>query len=516
MITRRSFLKSIGRSTVPLIFTGCTAKHQLLDIAEIVEPDVSQFPAYGLARSAPGEYDFDARVVGKIQKNLHGILYRNGPGLFQRGNLRKRCLIDGDGMIQAFAFSNGKVHFQNRFVRSKKFFDESRAGRFIYPTWSTQAPGGVLSNMFQTDILSQAGITVVAIYGKLYAFDESQKPYEIDPDTLRTLGETTLSMPDDFRFFAAHSKIDGKTGEWLLFGLEQGPRTTLHIFVLSPSGRLANYRTHILPGPVYIHDFFATKNHLIFNLHPVKLNLVDYLFGQKSFLDSMSWHPENGNLILVFDRSGGSNSTPSQAQSDACWMWHSINACEVDDCIVADFIGYQNPDHIIGDKPALVEIMSGRRGNYEFPGEIWRYIIDLKSSRICQEKTVSGSYEFPSINPHHLCHPYRFTYCAFKHQESLFFSGVSMVDLKTFSYQMFDFGRGKFCGEPLFVPQPGFRYDPDLSQEPGWVLVEVYDTRTGHKSLAVFRTESFPDGPTAWVHLDQYLPLGLHGFWKQA
>jgi len=160
--------------------------------------------------------------------------------------------------------------------------------------------------------------------------------------------------------------------------------------------------------------------------------------------------------------------------------------------------------------------MSGRRGNYEFPGEICRYIIDMKSSRIYPEKTISGSYEFPSINPHCLCHPYRFTYCAFKHQESLFFTGVSMIDLKTSNYKMFDFGRGRFCGEPVFVPQPGCHYDPDLSHEPGWVLVEVYDTRTGHKSLAVFRTESLPDGPTAWVHLDQYLPLGLHGFWKQA
>jgi len=419
-------------------------------------------------------------------------------------------------MIQAFAFSNGNVRFQNRFVRTKKFVEESRAEHFIYPTWSTQAPGGMLSNMFRTNIHSQAGITVVAVSGKLYAFDESQKPYEIDPYTLHTVGETTLSMPDDFKFFAAHSKIDGKTGEWLFFGLEQGSSPTLHIFAISPSGRLTNYRTHPLPRPVYIHDFFVSEHYIVFNLHPVKLKIFDYLLGQKSFLGSMSWHPAEGNMILVFDRSGGSTSPPIQFQTDACWMWHSINAYDADYQLVADFIGYENPDHILGEKPALIEIMKGRRGSYEFPGEIRRYVIDLKSHRIRQEKTVSGSYEFPRVNPQHVCHPYRYAYCAVKCQERLFFSGIAMIDIKDCTTRMFDFGRSRFCGEPVFVPQPGYRYDPRSSQEPGWILVEAYDTRTNHKSLAIFQTESLADGPTAWVHLDRYLPLGLHGFWKQA
>jgi all-trans-8'-apo-beta-carotenal 15,15'-oxygenase len=230
----------------------------------------------------------------------------------------------------------------------------------------------------------------------------------------------------------------------------------------------------------------------------------------------MSWHSADGNLILIFDRSGGPASPPIQFQTDACWMWHSINAYDDRNVIVADFIGYENPDHILGERPALTEIMEGRRGTFRYPGEVQRYIIELESSRVHQEKIVTGSYEFPWVNPHHICHPNRFAYCAVKLQKSLFYSGIAMVDFKAHSAKVFDFGQSQFCGEPVFVPEPGYRYDPSSAQEPGWLLVEVYNSLTRHKYLAVFHTKSLVDGPMTVVHIDRYLPFGLHGFWRPA
>jgi all-trans-8'-apo-beta-carotenal 15,15'-oxygenase len=41
---------------------------------------------------------------------LQGTLYRNGPGLFDRGGGRKRMLLDGDGMIQAYQFRNSHTY----------------------------------------------------------------------------------------------------------------------------------------------------------------------------------------------------------------------------------------------------------------------------------------------------------------------------------------------------------------------------------------------------------------------
>ena len=100
-------------------------------------------------------------------------------------------------MIQAFAIrgADGGVRFRNKFVRTKKFVDEQAAGRFLYATWCTQAPGGVLANLFGRSMANQAGVTVMVRSGRLYAFDETAQPYELDPETLETIGLSQLGLP---------------------------------------------------------------------------------------------------------------------------------------------------------------------------------------------------------------------------------------------------------------------------------------------------------------------------------
>ena len=112
---------------------------------------------------------------------MRGALYRNGPGLFERNGLRKQCLLDGDGMIQAFRFEAGRVRYRNRFARTPKFVEEDRGAAYRYATWTTCAPGGDVSNLFGSAIANQAGVSTVAKNGRLYAFDESGKEGEGEP-----------------------------------------------------------------------------------------------------------------------------------------------------------------------------------------------------------------------------------------------------------------------------------------------------------------------------------------------
>ena len=51
----------------------------------------------------------------KFRANCEGSLYRNGPGLFERGGLRKPHLLDGDGLVQRLSFADGSVHLSERF-----------------------------------------------------------------------------------------------------------------------------------------------------------------------------------------------------------------------------------------------------------------------------------------------------------------------------------------------------------------------------------------------------------------
>lgn len=170
MVTRRNFLRLAGGAGITLLLPGCAGSPPF---RKDLFPDFGGpgAPYLGLATSLPEEYDYEAGVEGRIPSDLRGTLYRNGPGLFDRGGLRKRNLLDGDGMVQAFRIHDQGVHYQNRFVRTPKYVEESAVNRFIYPTWSTQAPGGLWENFWATNRMkSQAGISVYWRNGSLYAF----------------------------------------------------------------------------------------------------------------------------------------------------------------------------------------------------------------------------------------------------------------------------------------------------------------------------------------------------------
>jgi hypothetical protein len=47
---------------------------------------------------------------GTIPRELWGSLYRNGPGLFDLGGLRKAYLLDDHGLVQRLSFADGTVH----------------------------------------------------------------------------------------------------------------------------------------------------------------------------------------------------------------------------------------------------------------------------------------------------------------------------------------------------------------------------------------------------------------------
>jgi len=113
-----------------------------------------------LGVSEQGGRDENPVIEGNIPPELKGSLYRNGPGLFERGGLRKPHLLDGDGLVQRLSFADGVVHYQNAFVRTAKFAAEEKAGTFRFATWSMRRPGGMLANLGGGSIHSQAGVTV--------------------------------------------------------------------------------------------------------------------------------------------------------------------------------------------------------------------------------------------------------------------------------------------------------------------------------------------------------------------
>jgi all-trans-8'-apo-beta-carotenal 15,15'-oxygenase len=510
MLSRRQLLIVGAEAAASLALSGCASSPPLQKEVFADFGDSSR-PYLGLATTLREEHSYEARVEGKIPPELRGTLYRNGPGLFDRGGFRKRNLLDGDGMVQSFRFHDSGVHYGNRFVRTEKFVAEEAAGHFIYPSWSTQAPGGFWGNFMRMGFHSQAGITVFPWREKLYAFDECALPFKLDPATLQTEGESTLGLPAELTIYAAHAKMDPVTGDWLHFGVLYGPTPKLHLTVFRPDGSLKMHRSLPMPRKVYLHDWFVSGRHMVVSLHPVEIDFLSVFLGRKSMVESLKWKPEQGNLLMVFDREG--EAPPLMLETQARYMWHSINAFERGGEIVADYIGYDNPDHFVGADPVASAVMVGRKGTYSFPGAVRRYLIDPARRTIRQEVVDGENYEWPRVNELHRCYPYRLCYMLQTRPGDFFWTILCRIDMQTGRIDRYDFGPGSYLTEPVFVPLPGRRYQPESVSEQGLILTEAYDSSTRRSYLAVFNAEHLSDGPIARVHLNHHVPFSYHGWW---
>jgi all-trans-8'-apo-beta-carotenal 15,15'-oxygenase len=459
-----------------------------------------------LGISERGGRDEIPEIEGTIPPDLRGSLYRNGPGLFERGGLRKPHLLDGDGLVQRLSFADGTARYQNAFVRTPKFIAEEQAGRYRFATWSMRRPGGLVANLGGGSAHSQAGVTVYPFNDLLYAFDEVSPAFGLDPETLETLGEQTLGDPGKEFMIKAHTKFDPITGEWLLFGVSHGPSMKLHAVIRGADGALKAHHVVTSPRQVYIHDFFATREHLIFVLHPMWFSPWRFLSGQASFIEALSWRPGDGNQVMVVPRGGGA---PQLFEAAAAFIWHALNAYGDGHEIVADFVGYDSPDHFAPHGALLYKLMQGQMGVARAPGTLRRYRIDLAARSLHEEILDPGTHEFPMIDPRAAMQKHEVAYLS-AGGRNVVNSGIKRVDYCNRKAQFFDFGPDAVAGEPVFAARPGGKRDE------GWLIVQCLDGRSEQAFFALFDAAHVDAGPIARIRLPHALPISFHGAWKAA
>lgn len=147
--------------------------------------------AYSSTRStACGSYIIDD-IEGKIPQDLvgSGTFYKIGPGNFERGGCQYEHVLDGDGFVTAFTFQDGgNVRYTGRFVETEYFQEERDQDKIKYRNvFGTQRPGGALANAFDLTLKNVANTNILEWGGRLFAFWEAGRPYELDPSTLETL-----------------------------------------------------------------------------------------------------------------------------------------------------------------------------------------------------------------------------------------------------------------------------------------------------------------------------------------
>ncbi|BBK33846.1 carotenoid cleavage dioxygenase [Stella humosa] len=436
-------------------------------------------------------------IKGALPRALNGTLFRNGPN--PRFPTEDSHWFVGDGMIHAFTLEDGAATYRNRWVRTPKWLAEDAAGRSLFRGFGQTRPGtpaGIDGGVANTNVLLHGG--------RLLALEEGHLPMALAPDSLATEGyvdfDGTVAGP-----FTAHPKICPQTGELLFYGyhLGGGFSPVMSHGSIGPDGRTRRFERFEAPFPSMVHDFAATRNHLVFPILPLTGSLVRARTGRPPY----AWEPELGSHIGIMRRDG-SAADMAWFRGPACYVFHVMNAWEDGSRILVDVMQLDAPPFPLAD------------GSPAFKGpppraRLCRWTFDLAggSDRFHQTFLDDLGGEFPRIDD-------RLSGSANGHG---WFAGagpaaapgsfdtIAHFDFTTWRRNSHAFAPGSSVSEPVFVPRAA-----DAAEGDGWVLAVVRQPEAEHSELAVFDALQLDDGPLATVTLPARVPAGLHGNWVPA
>jgi len=262
------------------------------------------------------------RIEGEIPRELNGTLYRNGPNqcVAPAAGAGALHFFDGDALIQAIRFEDGRAHHLGRYARTDAFLQNEREGAYTIGGLNVKA-----DRTLETMVPNHSPNTnIVPHAGRLFALAENMPPFEMDPTSLASIGLWDYDGKMLGVSTTAHPKIDGRTGQMWINGYQPiDPRITL--YCVEPDGTVSLAEGHDAPWASMMHDFAITENYVIFPLGSMEFDLAPMLEGGR-FSDALTGIDEP-MMFGIRERTPGSQVRWFEAPSSA-YMFHPGNAYE--------------------------------------------------------------------------------------------------------------------------------------------------------------------------------------------
>jgi carotenoid cleavage dioxygenase-like enzyme len=438
----------------------------------------------------------DLEVTGEIPKDLFGAYLRNGPNpIFQpRGRYH---WFDGDGMIHAIAFRDGKATYRNRWIRTEGFEAEQKAQRAIWPGLMDRpdpsvprgaGSDGWLKDTANTDIVFHNGYALALWY-------QCGMPYKVDARTLETLGVERFGGGLK-RTVSAHAKTDPETGELLFFDYAtKAPFLTYN--VVDANGQLTHYAPIEVPGPRLPHDMAFTPRYSI---------LMDLpLFWDPQLLargvHKVTYFPELPSRFAVLPRKG-TNAEVRWFETSPCYIYHVVNSWEDGDEIVMDACRVVQPEP--GSTRGEGEL-ARMKAFLRLEAQLWRWRFNLATGQTKEEQLDDRMTEWPTIHRGRMGRRTRYAYNSLVPH----FEGIVKYDVETGRTQKYLWGAGRTANECPYAPRVGARDEDD-----GYVVSFVADANAGGAGeVVILDAKNIEAGPLARVKIPQRVPVGFHAIW---
>lgn len=445
----------------------------------------------------------DMAVIGTIPTDIDGVYVRNTENPVHQP-LGRYHPFDGDGMLHAISFRDGKASYRNRFVRTAGFEAEQEAGRALWaglaehPSLS-EKPGwgahGGLKDSSSTDVIIHAGEILSTFY-------QCGEAYRLDPWTLEPMGTAGWCPPEGI---SAHPKVDPKTGELLFFNYSK-TAPYMHYGVVGPDNQLKHLTPVPLPGPRLPHDMAFTTHWSILNDFP--------LFWEQDLLPKgyhvARFHPDMKSRFGLIPRFGGADDV-RWFEGDATYVLHFLNAWEEGDAVVLDGYFQEDPAPATSPQawPGFERIMTFLDQDMLRP-KLHRWRFDLKTGETTETRLDDRVLEFGIINNQYAGVKNRWAYSAVSKPGWFLFTGLVKHDMETLESWAIDFGPERYGSEPGFAPRVGATEEDD-----GYLITYVTDMIEDRSECVIYDARKLADGPVARIILPGRISSGTHATWEQ-
>lgn len=444
------------------------------------------------------------KVIGEIPKDLAGIYMRNGHNQVH-APIGKYHPFDGDGMVHAARFENGRFSYRNRWVRTTGYLAEAAAGESLWPgiieprkaTRRGWGSIGAMKDNAGTDIIVHAGKAIVAM-------SQCSEPYRLDPFTLETLGpDPAWARALGDRGICSHFQIDEHTGEMMFFNYGEKP-PYMNYGVVNARNELVHYEPIELPGARWPHDMGMTEHYCILHDLPMFFDQAGLAKGQHR----LKLHRDVPARFGVIPRFG-QNRDVRWFEAQPCYILHLSNSYERGDEIVMEGCIQTNPVPDLSGYPkegyarmnALLDMHLQETRMHR-----WRF--NLRTGQTLEEDLDDEVTEFPMVNGRYKGRPNRYVYNAYMVQGAWLLDGLKKYDMQTGHTQSWLTPKGCYVSEAPFAPRLNAQ-----SEDDGYLITYMVDPGNRRAECVVLDAQDITRGPVCRIELPGFIPLGAHAYW---
>ncbi len=449
-------------------------------------------PLFGRGFDAPGRFEadvFDCEVEGELPADLSGCFYRlQCDFAYPPPHNEWRTGFNGDGHVSLFRFTEGRVHYRGRYVKTERLMAERAAGRRLFGVYRNRLTDDPAVSALNR---SAANTNLVWHAGRLLVLKEDALPYRIDPLTLDTLGAWDWEGALTSETFSAHPKIDPVSGQMIAYGYQARGDLSADVafYVMGPDGRIERELWLKAPYAGIMHDIALTREHILLPVIPMVATEARLKAGEPMW----DWDPAYPTMVGVIPRDGEAK--------DVRWF-------EGPPRMTLHFLNAETR----GQEIRMELPVSDGPGA---PSEIRRWRFDLSSgeTRFGEEHVAAANSPLARIDDRFVSLPNRYVFAGHRDGARPATEGARGANC----YQRIDLHSGEvrtfWAGESLTLQECCFAPRSDGAEGEGWLLGVASNHAEMASELVVVDAQAPEAGAVARVKLPFRLRSGTHGLW---